>query len=63
MTNPIPTQQPHDPHPSDEEHVDRERHPGGAHPPTNDLGPNPAIHDDDGLKKPDYRRPEPSPGA
>jgi hypothetical protein len=35
----------HDPHPSDEEHYDEKPHPGGAHPPTRDIGPNDAIHD------------------
>lgn len=35
-----------DPHPSTEEHYDRERHPGGAHPPdeARDCGPNDAVH-------------------
>jgi hypothetical protein len=33
-----------DPHPSDEEHYDLVRHPGGANPPTKDIGPNPSKH-------------------
>lgn len=47
-----------DPHPSNEEHYDREKRPGGAHPPAKDLGTNDAIHD--GKAK---RRPPPRPGA
>ncbi len=58
MTNRTDHPKPQDPHPSDEEHVDRAPHPGGAHPPKNDLGPNPAIHDGDAPQKPDYRRGE-----
>jgi hypothetical protein len=34
-----------DPHPSNEEHYDREAKPGGADPPKKDLGANPHIHD------------------
>ena len=34
-----------DPHPSDEEHYDREERPFGATPPKRDIGPNPAAHD------------------
>lgn len=45
--------QPADPHPANEEHGDRQRHPGGAHPPKNDLGPNPAIHDGEPRRPPD----------
>jgi hypothetical protein len=33
-----------DPHPPDEEHYDLVRHPGGANPPTKDIGPNPSKH-------------------
>ena len=33
-----------DPHPSNEEQYDRQKHPGGTHPPKKDLGPNDAIH-------------------
>lgn len=47
-----------DPHPSNEEHYDRQEHPGGARPPTKDLGPNDAIHDGEPAK-----RPPPRPGA
>lgn len=47
-----------DPHPSNEEHYDRQKIPGGAHPPKDDLGPNDAIHDG----KP-QKRPPPRPGA
>mgnify|MGYP001274334600 CR=1 FL=1 len=57
MTGPAP-KKPRDPHPSDEEHADRVPHPGGAHPPTRDLGPNPAIHDGEAPPKPDYKRKE-----
>ena len=31
------------PHPAEEGHPYGAKHPGGAHPPTDDLGPNPAI--------------------
>jgi hypothetical protein len=41
-----------DPHPSDEEHPYRERHPGGANPPTTDIGPNPAAHDGEPARRP-----------
>lgn len=34
-----------DPHPDNEEHWRQERHPGGAHPPKKDIGPNDAMHD------------------
>lgn len=33
-----------DPHPANEERYDRQKHPGGAHPPKRDLGPNDATH-------------------
>ncbi|WIJ24721.1 hypothetical protein [Devosia sp. RR2S18] len=33
-----------DPHPSNEEHYDRQRRPGGDDAPRNDLGPNDGIH-------------------
>jgi hypothetical protein len=56
MTKPNTPTRPKDPHPSDEEHADRQRHPGGAHPPTRDLGTNPAIHDGHAPPMPDYRR-------
>ena len=38
---------PADPHPSDEEHYGRNRHPGGADSPieARDIGPNDAVHD------------------
>lgn len=39
-----------DPHPANVEHYDRQEHPGGSHPPQNDLGPNDAI--DDGRPAP-----------
>ena len=47
-----------DPHPSDEEHPYRERHPGGAHPRNEDrdIGPNSAAHD--GTPKPRPRNAE-----
>lgn len=35
----------HDPHPSNEEHSDRQKRPGGAHPPHDDIGTNPDVHD------------------
>ena len=34
-----------DPHPANEERYDRQKRPGGAHPPKRDLGPNDATHD------------------
>lgn len=44
-----------DPHPSDEEHYDRQPHPGGAHPPTGpDIGPNDAVHDGKQSPRPRY---------
>jgi len=33
-----------DPHPANEENFESIEHPGGAHPPTKDIGPNPAVH-------------------
>lgn len=42
-----------DPHPANEEKYDRQRHPGGANPPRNDLGPNNAIHDGTPKPRPD----------
>jgi hypothetical protein len=48
-----------DPHPSNEEHYDKQVRPGGANPPSaHDIGPNDAIHD--GKPK---RRPPPRPGS
>lgn len=44
-----------DPHPSNEEHYDRQEHPGGATPPKRDLGPNNAIHDGTPGKRPPSR--------
>jgi hypothetical protein len=41
-----------DPHPADEGKPCAARHPGGANPPTNDLGPNPAIHDGSAPARP-----------
>jgi len=41
-----------DPHPSNEEHYDRVKHPGGANPPKKDLGPNPSIHNGKAPKRP-----------
>jgi hypothetical protein len=45
-----------DPHPSNEEHYDRIKHPGGASPPKNDLGPNPHIHSGGIPRRPSERR-------
>lgn len=42
-----------DPHPSTEEHYDRQRRPGGANPPRGDIGPNPARHDGHPKPKPE----------
>jgi len=39
------TETEHDPHPSNEEHYDRQERPGGARPPRDDIGPNDAVHD------------------
>lgn len=35
---------PADPHPAEEGHPYDARHPGGANPPTKDIGPNPSVH-------------------
>ena len=48
-----------DPHPANEEKYDRIRHPGGANPPKNDLGPNPAIHDGTAPPRPDNAETKP----
>ena len=42
-----------DPHPSNEENYDQVPHPGGAHPPTRDIGPNDAAHDGTRPPRPD----------
>ncbi|RYE09783.1 MAG: hypothetical protein EOP22_08025 [Hyphomicrobiales bacterium] len=42
-----------DPHPSNEEHPYKARHPGGAHPPIKDIGPNSAIHGGEPPPRPD----------
>jgi len=47
-----------DPHPANEEHYDKQVRPGGANPPSQDIGPNNAVHDG----KP-ARRPLPRPGS
>jgi hypothetical protein len=47
-----------DPHPSNEEHYNRERRPGGANPPKKDLGPNPHIHTGKPGSQVGSRRPE-----
>jgi hypothetical protein len=39
------TETEHDPHPSNEEHYDRQERPGGAKPPKHEIYPNDAIHD------------------
>lgn len=44
-----------DPHPSNEEHYDRQERPGGAHPPEKDIGPNDAVHDGKPQKRPPPR--------
>jgi hypothetical protein len=49
-TSPGPHQGPQgldtsDPHPAEEGHPYDARHPGGANPPTKDIGPNPAVHE------------------
>jgi hypothetical protein len=41
-----------DPHPSNEEHYDRQKRPGGANPPKKDLGPNDAIHEGHARRPP-----------
>ena len=46
-----------DPHPSNEEHYDKQVHPGGANPPpAGDLGPNNAIHDGKPKRRPPPRK-------
>jgi hypothetical protein len=40
-----PTRDVSDPHPANEEHYDRQKHPGGARPPKQHIGPNDAKHD------------------
>jgi len=52
MTDKTP---PSDPHPSNEENYDQQRHPGGAHPPKDNLGHNSGAHDGAPDPKPDYR--------
>ena len=47
-----PTRDVSDPHPANEERYDRQQHPGGAHPPKRDLGPNDAIHDGRPARRP-----------
>lgn len=47
-----PTRDVADPHPSTEEHYDQQRRPGGANPPSDDIGPNPARHDGKPRPKP-----------
>jgi hypothetical protein len=42
-----------DPHPSTEEHYDRVRHPGGAHPPRKDLSTSVGRHDGSAPPPPD----------
>jgi hypothetical protein len=51
-TSPDPANEVQDPHPSDEEHPYRERHPGGANPPRIDIGPNPAAHNGTPPRRP-----------
>jgi len=41
-----------DPHPSNEDHFDRQRHPGGDHAPHDDIGPNSYEHDGTAPPKP-----------
>lgn len=43
----------HDPHPSSEEHADKQARPGGARPPRNGTGPNDAVHDGKPQRRPD----------
>ena len=52
MTN--TPKRPRDPHPSDEEHFDRQERPGGANPPQGgaDIGPNDRVHDGKSPPKP-----------
>jgi hypothetical protein len=47
------TETEHDPHPSTEEHYDRNEHPGGARGPLgHDIGPNDAVHDGHAQPRP-----------
>ena len=46
------TETEHDPHPSNEEHYDRQTRPGGAKSPRDDIGTNPAVHDGHPQKRP-----------
>src|SRR3569833_902814 len=41
-----------DPHPAEEGHPYDTKHPGNAHPPTRDLGPNPAITSGQPVSRP-----------
>jgi len=52
-----------DPHPSDEEHYDRERHPGGANPPEggDSRGPGANVTTGKQDQKPDAAVDGPSP--
>src|SRR5437868_12460737 len=45
-----------DPHPADEGNPYREHRPGGANPPTRDLGPNPAIHSGEAARRSSNKR-------
>lgn len=47
------TEREHDPHPSNEEHYDRQERPGGARPPRDGIGTNPAVHDGKAPPRPD----------
>ncbi|SMQ66210.1 hypothetical protein SAMN06295905_1423 [Devosia lucknowensis] len=47
------TETEHDPHPSSEEHYERQERPGGARPPRDRVGTNPAVHDGAPQKRPD----------
>lgn len=49
----------HDPHPSNEEHYDRQERPGGARPPRDDIGPNNAVHDGHPQPRENKREPRP----
>jgi len=41
-----------DPHPANEERYDRQKRPGGTHPPERDFGPNHAFHDGSPKQRP-----------
>mgnify|MGYP004514704739 CR=1 FL=1 len=41
-----------DPHPADEDHYDRQKHPGGDHAPHHDIGQNSYINDGTAPPKP-----------